>query len=218
LPDGKYVAVTIEDQGVGIAPEYLERIFDPYFTTKQKGSGLGLATAFSIVKQHGGRLSVDSRLGEGSTFRLYLPASEMPVVPEQPVSPGAPVKGHGRILLMDDDPVVREVVGQMLVSLGYEAVLVQDGREALEAYTRSLASKSPFAAVILDITIPGGMGGREAMQRLLALDAEVKALVSSGYASDETMADFRAYGFKGVIAKPYRLAELGQVLQKVLGA
>jgi two-component system cell cycle sensor histidine kinase/response regulator CckA len=207
--------VTLKDQGIGISPELLERIFDPYFTTKQKGSGLGLATTLSIVTQHGGYIMVDSQLGRGATFRLYLPAQEEAGLPEKPVE-AKPLEGHGRILVMDDDPLVREVMDKMLRKLGYEPVFAQEGREALELYARGQASGEPFAAVILDLTIPGGMGGTEAIQHLLAQDPQVKAVVSSGYADDTIMADFKAFGFQGVIAKPYRLADLARVLQEVL--
>lgn len=215
LAPGKYVMVTLKDQGIGISPELLERIFDPYFTTKQKGSGLGLATTLSIVTQHGGYIMVDSQLGRGATFRLYLPAQEEAGLPEKPVE-AKPLEGHGRILVMDDDPLVREVMDKMLRKLGYEPVFAQEGREALELYARGQASGEPFAAVILDLTIPGGMGGTEAIQHLLAQDPQVKAVVSSGYADDTIMADFKAFGFQGVIAKPYRLADLARVLQEVL--
>ncbi len=216
LRPGNYVAVTLTDHGVGIAPEHLEKIFDPYFTTKQKGSGLGLSTVYAIVSQHGGWITVDAHLGRGSSFHLYLPALEGKVRVKKPAAPASPVEGRGRILVMDDDAVVREVVGKMLVKLGYEPAFAQEGREALELYAQGQTSRDPFSAVILDLTIPGGMGGREVMQRLLALDRQVKAVVSSGYATDATMADFKAHGFQGVIAKPYRMGELGRVLHEVL--
>jgi nitrogen-specific signal transduction histidine kinase/ActR/RegA family two-component response regulator len=215
LPPGKHVAVTLADQGLGIAPEHLERIFDPYFTTKQKGSGIGLATVHSIVTQHGGRITVDSHLGQGSSFRLYLPAIEATVEDEK-LSEAILPKGRGRILLMDDEPLVREVVGKMLHALGYEPVFAREGREALELYARGQASGEPIAAVILDLTIPGGMGGMEAIQHLLAQDPQVKAIVSSGYGGSSIMADFKSHGFLGVIAKPYRLQKLSKVLQEVL--
>jgi len=217
LPPGKYVAVTLADQGLGIAPEHLERIFDPYFTTKQKGSGLGLATVHSIVAQHGGRITVDSHLGRGTSFRLYLPAIGG-TVQDKKRRKTRPTKGHGRILVMDDEPLVREVVGKMLHALGYEPVFAQEGREALELYARCQASGKPLAAVILDLTIPGGMGGMAAIQHLLAQAPQVKAIVSSGYAGNSIMADFKSHGFRGVIAKPYRLEELGKVLHAVLNA
>jgi two-component system cell cycle sensor histidine kinase/response regulator CckA len=217
LPTGKYVAVTLADQGLGIAPGHLERIFDPYFTTKQKGSGIGLAAVYSIVTQHGGRITVDSHLGQGTSFRLYLPAIEGTVQDEK-LSEAGPTQGNGRILVMDDEPLVREVVGKMLHALGYEPVFAQEGREALELYARGQASGEPLAAVILDLTIPGGMGGMTAIKHLQAQDPQVKAIVSSGYGGSSIMADFKSHGFRGVIAKPYRLEELGKVLQEVLNA
>jgi two-component system cell cycle sensor histidine kinase/response regulator CckA len=215
LTPGKYVAVTLTDQGTGIPPEHLEKIFDPYFTTKQKGSGLGLATVHSIVTQHGGYITVDSHLGRGTAFNLYLPALEGANRVKQATEP-RPLEGQGRILVMDDDATVREVLGKMLSKLGYESVLAQAGEEALELFTRGQTSGEPFAAVILDLTIPGGMGGIETVQHLIAQDPKVKAVVSSGYADNSAMADFKDYGFRGVIAKPYRLAELGKILHEVL--
>jgi PAS domain S-box-containing protein len=215
LPPGKHVAVTLADRGVGIAPPHLERIFDPYFTTKQKGSGLGLATAYSIIKQHGGRIAVESYLGRGTTFRLYLPALEIAGAVEKPAEVDL-IPGQGRILVMDDDATVRDVVGKMLDQLGYDTVFAEKGQQALQIYQHAQTQGQAFAATILDLTIPGGMGGRETMQHLLALDPHVKAVVSSGYADNSAMADFRALGFLGAIAKPYRLVDLGRVLQEVL--
>jgi two-component system cell cycle sensor histidine kinase/response regulator CckA len=207
--------VTVSDQGGGIPPDHLDRIFDPYFTTKQKGSGLGLASVHSIVTQHEGYITVDSQLGVGTTFRLYLPAQEGVLRSATPNRPRLHT-GHGRILVMDDDPLVREVLGKMLQKLGYEPVFVPDGREAVELYARAHTAREPFAAVILDLTVPGGMGGVETIRHLLAQDIAVKAVVSSGYADNSAMADFRDYGFSAVIAKPYRLAELAKILHDML--
>jgi two-component system cell cycle sensor histidine kinase/response regulator CckA len=215
LTPGKYVAVTLTDQGSGIPPEHLEKIFDPYFTTKQKGSGLGLATVHSIVTQHGGHITVDSHLGRGTAFNLYLPALEGANRVKRATEP-RPLEGQGRILVMDDDATVREVLSKMLSKLGYEPVLAQAGEEALELFTRGQTSGEPFDAVILDLTVPGGMGGIETVQHLMAQDPLVKAVVSSGYSDNSAMADFEEYGFRGVIAKPYRLAELGKILHEVL--
>jgi PAS domain S-box-containing protein len=215
LASGKYVAVTLTDRGTGIPPDHLEKIFDPYFTTKQKGSGLGLATVHSIVTQHGGYVTVDSHLGRGTAFNLYLPALEGANRVKKAAEP-RPLEGKGRILVMDDDATVREVLGKMLSKLGYESDCAQAGEEALELFTRGQTSGEPFAAVILDLTIPGGMGGIETVQHLMAQDPQVKAVVSSGYADNSAMADFKEYGFQGVIAKPYRLAELGKILHDVL--
>ena len=215
LPPGRHVAVTIADQGVGIAPQHVERIFEPYFSTKQKGSGLGLATAYSIVKQHGGRITVESQLGRGTTFRLYLPALDGAGTEDKPAGVGL-TPGQGRILVMDDDATVREVVGKMLNHLGYETVFAEEGQQALQLYQCAQTQGKPFAAAILDLTVPGGMGGREAIQHLLAIDPQVKAVVSSGYSDNAVMADFRALGFRGAIGKPYRLTDLGRVVQQAI--
>jgi len=215
LPGGKYVLVTIRDQGGGIPLEQLGKIFDPYFTTKQKGNGLGLATVYSIIKQHGGFVAVQSALGEGTTFQLYLPAVRAPRRAAEVVKT-APLAGKGRILVMDDEAAVREVVGRMLKKIGYDPVMARDGSEAVELYAQASHSEKPFAAVILDLTIPGGVGGKEVIHQLLAQNPQVKALVSSGYADDAVMANFQTLGFSGVITKPYTILQLGKVLQDVL--
>ncbi len=215
LPPGRYVAVNVSDQGEGVDPENLQNIFDPYFTTKQKGTGLGLATVYAIVTQHGGRITVDSQPGQSTTFHLWLPASERVAQVEELAEP-KPLEGHGRILVMDDDIMVREVVGRMLHNLGYEPVLAQEGQEALELYAQAQDSGNPFAAVILDLTIPGGMGGMEAIQHLLAYDPRARAVVSSGYADHSIMANYQDYGFQSVIAKPYKISGLSEVLQQVV--
>jgi len=217
LTPGKYLVVTLTDEGIGIPPDHLEKIFDPYFTTKQRGSGLGLATAHSILIKHGGYITVDSRLGQGTAFTLYLPALAG-TTPVKGAKEAKLLPGQGRILVLDDDPSVREVLGKMLSRLGYEPVLAAKGEEALELFQRGQTAGEPFAAVILDLTIPGGMGGLETLQHLGVQDPQVKAVVSSGYADNPAMAEFRKYGFQAVIAKPYRLAELGKILQQVLGS
>jgi PAS domain S-box-containing protein len=215
LPPGPYVKIAISDRGTGIDPKYLGKIFDPYFSTKQKGSGLGLATAFSIVKKHGGHLAVESTQGEGATFTLYLPAAQKPPAPEpEPVA--EPATGQGKILVMDDEPLVLEVAGRMLNHLGYEVEEAPDGAAALEKYRRAQTEGRPFDAVILDLTVPGGMGGKETMENLQVLDPRTKAIVSSGYADDLIMTQFPDYGFQGVIKKPYRLTDFSQVLNQVL--
>jgi two-component system cell cycle sensor histidine kinase/response regulator CckA len=215
LPPGKYVAVTVTDQGVGVSPENLKKIFDPYFTTKQKGSGLGLATVYAIITQHGGRITVDSQVGQGTTFHLWLSAEEGVVATGKPAETRS-FTGHGRILVMDDDTLVREVVGKMLRKLGYEPVFAQEGEEALKLYAQGKNTGDPFAAMILDLPIRGGMGGMEAIHHLLAQDPDARALVSSGYADHPIMARYQDYGFQGVIAKPYKISGLSEVLQKVI--
>jgi len=215
LKEGKYMKISIEDRGIGIPEEHLQKIFDPYFTSKQKGSGLGLATAYSIVKRHDGCIQVKSELGVGSTFHIYLPASSKEVLMGKQLRERIPT-GEAKILLMDDEELVREVGGEMLEVLGYEVEFAKDGAEAIELYKKAKESTHPFDAIILDLTIPGGMGGKEAVEKLIEIDPEVKAIVSSGYSTDPIMADFRKYGFSDVVAKPYKLNELGEALHKVI--
>ena len=215
LKEGEYVKISIKDEGTGIPEEHLQRIFDPYFSTKQKGSGLGLASVYSIVKRHNGLITVESRIGAGTTFHIYLPASHKEIVGEG-AAEKAPLTGKGRILIMDDEEIVREVAGEMLRSLGYEAEITRDGEGTIALYQERQRSGHPFDAVILDLTIPGGMGGKEAIQRLHEIDPRVKAIVSSGYSSDPIMSQYREYGFKGVVRKPYKIQELAKALHEVL--
>ncbi len=215
LAMGRFVRLSISDSGIGISQEHLARIFDPYFTTKQKGSGLGLATVYSIIRRHGGLITVESKVQKGATFRIWLPASlNEPKAPKE----NAPLRsGSGElVLVMDDDPGVRQVLEGMLTRLGYEVELAGDGEEAVKLYIERMARGRPFDAVVLDLTIPGGMGGREAVQKLLEIDPKVKAIVSSGYSNEQVLSDFRKYGFSGIIAKPYRLEELRAVMDQVL--
>ena len=211
---GKYVRIQVRDNGTGIDPEYLAKIFDPYFTTKQTGSGLGLATSYSIIKKHDGLLTVESALGAGTSFYIYLPASNRPVA-EPPRAREEPLRGTGRVLVMDDEPLIRELAKAMLEHLGYEAEQARDGGEAIRLYCQAKENGRPFDAVIMDLTIPGGMGGKEAITKLRALDPEVRAIVSSGYSSDPVMANYGAYGFRGVMGKPYKVGELAKVLHDI---
>jgi PAS domain S-box-containing protein len=212
---GRYVKISIQDEGIGISAEHLSKIFDPYFTTKQTGSGLGLATSYSIIKNHQGHISVESILEKGTTFNVYLPASDQKAA-HQPQDDEKLVPGKGKILVMDDESIVREVLSKMLQTMGYEVKLAEDGIKAIELYTRAQDTGDPFATVILDLTVPGGMGGKEAMARLLQIDPQVRAIVSSGYSDDPVMANFQRYGFSEVIAKPYKISELHKVLRKTL--
>lgn len=214
IPSGQYILISVRDFGIGIKKEHFDKIFDPYFTTKQKGSGFGLSTSYSIIKKHEGHMTVDSELGKGSTFSIYLPASSKEVEP--PAAVETPLRGKGKILVMDDAKAVREVAGKMLHFLGYEVGFSEDGNEAIARYREARESGRPFDLVIMDLTIPGELGGREAIQKLIEIDPDVKALVSSGYSDDPIMADYAKYGFKGMLAKPYKMEELSKVLQKVI--
>ncbi|MCD6292135.1 MAG: PAS domain S-box protein [Deltaproteobacteria bacterium] len=218
LMPGPYVKVTVQDQGCGIDPEIISHIFEPYYTTKESGSGLGLATCYSIIANHDGHIDVTSEPGTGSTFTFLLPSTgqrsekNSVVLPESSVNPAGAV-GKGRVLLMDDEAVICEVVTEMLGVFGYEVVTVADGETLLETYRTTLDEGLNFVAVIMDLSIPGGMGGREAIGHLRELDAFVKVIVSSGYSQDPVMANFRAYGFNGMVAKPYKIKSLLAVLQ-----
>ncbi len=217
LEHGRYVKISITDSGAGIPAEHIERIFDPYFTTKKKGSGLGLATSYAIIRSHDGWIHVESEVGSGSTFHIHLPASETEVC-SRDHSGQALRGGKGRILLMEDEPMVREVAQEMLSLMGYEVDSVRDGTEAIDAYRSAMNEGRPFAAVIMNLTVPGGMGAKEAVGELLKLDPHIRAVVSSGYTNDPVMECFAGYGFKGVVSKPYNLDELDAVLHQVVCA
>jgi PAS domain S-box-containing protein len=216
LKQGNYIRISVTDHGTGIPAENLKKIFDPFFTTKQRGSGLGLATSFSIARQHGGHLSAESKVGSGSTFYLYLPASMETATIEQDNKEVMKPAGKARILVMDDEQGIREIAGRMLSHLGYQDIdLAADGAEAIKLYKAAMKSGNPYTVVILDLTIAGGMGGKDTIRKLLKIDANVKAIVSSGYADDSAMAEYRGYGFSGMVAKPYTLEELGKALHNV---
>jgi PAS domain S-box-containing protein len=214
LAPGDYVRVTVADGGVGIPAENLAKVFDPFFTTKRGGTGLGLAVVYSVVRNHGGHVAVESAAGAGTTFTIHLPAAPRGRPAGEPPPPTT--RGRGRILVMDDEPLVRQVLERTLEALGYEALTTADGAEAVGEYRRGLAEGRPFDAVVLDLTVPGGMGGAEAVRQLRALDPGVRAVVSSGYSNDPVMSNFRDHGFCSVIAKPYQANELGRVLRQVL--
>ena len=212
---GRYVKISIVDQGIGIPKEHLPKIFEPYFTTKQKGSGLGLAIVYSIIKKHDGYIEVETELGVGTTFKVYLPASLKNVFMRKGLKEKIQT-GKGKILVMDDEELVRKVIGEMLVFLGYEVEFAKEGIEAIELYKKAKAQGQPFDAIIMDLTIPIGMGGKETINKLLEIDPTVKAIVSSGYSTDPVMTEFTKYGFKGFIIKPFKIKELGEVLYRVI--
>lgn len=210
---GRYICISIKDQGGGIAEKNISKIFDPYFTTKQAGSGLGLATAYSIIKKHNGHISVDSIPGTGTTFDIYLPASDKEVPAKEEA---VLLTGRGKILMMDDDELLKEIAEDMLDMLGYESEFAKNGTETIEMYEKAVKSEKPYDAVFLDLTIPGGMGGKEVIEILQKMDPEVKAIVLSGYSDGEIMSNFLEYGFKGMMAKPFDVYALGKVLNDVL--
>jgi two-component system cell cycle sensor histidine kinase/response regulator CckA len=215
LPSGGYLRIDVQDNGAGIAPEILPRIFDPFFTTKKSGTGLGLATVDSIVRRHGGRIGVQSSPGVGTLFSVLLPVASRPVQEETRRAPALRF-GTGRILFMDDDPKICELTGAMIASLDYTHDIARNGEEAIQLYRRYLAVQRPYDAVLLDLTIIGGMGGEECFKRLRELDPDVHAIVSSGYDDDEMVQRYLDMGFVGYITKPYRVGDLGRVLKSVL--
>jgi PAS domain S-box-containing protein len=218
LEPGDYIKVSFSDNGVGISKDYISRIFDPYFTTKQKGSGLGLATVYSIIKNHDGFITVDSELEAGSTFTFYLPGSPQKKISaaDQETLSEEDILGGGNVLIMDDEEIVREVAGEIFEHLGFAADFAVDGHEAIEKYTQAMKNGSPYTVVVMDLTVPGGMGGGEAIKKLLEIDPQAKAIVSSGYSNNPIMANFNKFGFKGVISKPFQLDELKKALGVVL--
>jgi len=217
LSAGPYVRVAIVDQGTGIPPDCLSRVFDPYFSTKGKGRGLGLATSHSIIKKHGGHIGVRSRPGVGTTMIFHLPACD-PVGSSAGLQAEQLVRASGRILVMDDDKAVARVLGRMLERLGYTVVIVSDGLQALDAWVAARENGTPFAAVFMDLTIPGGMGGKQAVRQLRELDSNALCIVSSGYANDPILSEWWQHGFVGVLPKPYRLEDVSAVLRRILAA
>jgi len=217
LKPGNYLRISITDHGVGIPERHLQSVFDPFFTTKQKGSGLGLTSAFTIVKNHDGHLHVDSEVGVGTTVRVYLPASNERTSSREETR-GRPLQGQGRVLLVDDEEIIRAAASEALTRLGYDVRLAADGAEGAGIYEQAMKEGHPFDVVLLDLTIPGGMGGKEAVRELLRIDPNAKVIASSGYSNDPVMADYRTHGFREVIAKPYRIDDLSEVLHKVINA
>ena len=227
LAPGRYIDIAIQDQGVGISDEHIEKIFDPYFSTKAKGvvkgTGLGLSISHSIISNHGGEITVTSRVGVGTTFHVLLPASKASADRGRPVNaeenrekPNKPVLGKGRILVMDDEAMIRELTGNMLDYLGYEADFAEEGQCAVRKYQAARDASAPYDAVILDLTIKGGMGGQETIERLKEIDPSVKAIVSSGYSENPVVANYKQYGFCEVVAKPYEMVEFSQKLYRLV--
>lgn len=219
LRGGEYVKTIIRDEGVGIPEENLEKVFDPYFSTKDSGHGLGLASVFSIVKRHGGHIKVESQIGSGTSFSIYLPASE-----KDENASSVEIKSKdiihdktARILVMDDDSHIIHMIDSLLRELGYNVVFSRNGEEAINLINKSLEKGERFDLVVLDLTVRGGMGGKEAMKKICQLDPDIKSIVSSGYSNDPVMSEYKKYGFNGVIAKPFRLEDFKRVVNDVLG-
>ncbi len=222
IPDlvpGDYIRIRVRDEGVGIPEQCLKRIFDPYFTTKPSGNGLGLATTYSIVRNHSGLITVESAQDCGSTFTVYLPATRQETVPVKtaPTS-DEPINGTGRILVVDDEEGIRALAEFALSRFGYEVVGAETASQGIELYREALICGQRFDLVILDLTLPGGIGGKEALKALIEIDPMVTAIVSSGYAMDATLCRYEDLGFRGVIVKPYEAAELGRTVRDVISA
>ncbi|MFO8071982.1 MAG: PAS domain S-box protein [Polyangia bacterium] len=214
---GRYTWIAVRDSGPGIPGEIADRVFDPYFTTKPGGTGLGLAAAHSIIRRHGGHVAIESPEGGGAEVRVFLPAK----IDSGDSDPGTPPRGlsaarKGCVLVMDDEPVVLEAAASMLAEIGYEAETARDGAEAVEAYRSAVGEGRRFDATIVDLTVPGGMGGHAAARSILEIDPQARVLVSSGYSEDPVMSQWREHGFCGVVSKPYGVDELDRALRKAI--
>ncbi|MHA2089397.1 MAG: PAS domain-containing hybrid sensor histidine kinase/response regulator [Candidatus Kariarchaeaceae archaeon] len=214
LQEGRYIAISIQDEGSGIPDNIKEKIFEPYFTTKKTGSGLGLPTSYSIVKRHHGHMKIESEVDRGSTFTIYLPVSTQETTIKE-IQVDNNIELQGKILIMDDDPTIRQTLNKMLDQLKLRSEVARDGAEAITKYRKAL-NNEPFSLVIMDLTISGGIGGKEAITQLLQIDPNVVAIVSSGYSNDPVMANYLEFGFKGVLVKPYTLDQLRKVLVETL--
>ncbi|HXN06049.1 MAG TPA: ATP-binding protein, partial [Nitrospiria bacterium] len=217
LPRGKYVKVSIKDHGIGIPKEHLKKIFDPFFTTKPEGTGLGLASAFTIIKKHGGTITVNSEIKSGTLFSFYLPASNN-ANSRSKSEEIPPIKGMGKILLMDDEALVLEATSEMLKNLGYEVIAACDGSEAVSAYLKARELMKPFDVVILDLTVPGGKGGKDTLKELLEINPEVKVIASSGYSDSTIASEWREHRLRGFLSKPFSLSDLAKTVHEVLSS
>ena len=212
---GKYVKISIQDSGIGIPGKYLDRIFDPYFSTKKEGNGLGLTISHSIISKHDGHIAVQSQQGEGTTFIIHLPASEKGLRGRK-ATKGRALAGKAKVLVMDDEEAVLQVIQSMLSHFGHEVVTAKNGEEAVTLYEKHRNASAPFDLVLMDLTVPGGMGGREAVAKILAIDPQAKVVVSSGYSNDPVMGNHKDYGFCAAIVKPYQLSKLVETINPFL--
>ncbi len=218
IPIGKYVKISVQDEGIGISQENLSKIFDPYYTTKLKGTGLGLSIAYSIIKKHGGYITVDSIIGKGTTFVFYLLASKKAAesIKETKDSKVKKLSDKKKLLVMDDDDMILDFVKEVLSGAGYYVECSKNGGQAVELYKEAISAGDPFDLVVLDFTIPGGMGGKETINRLLKITPGVKAIVSSGYSADPIMTEYKKYGFSSVLIKPYKVDDLLRTVEIVI--
>lgn len=216
LPDGRYIEISVQDEGVGIKPQDLPNIFDPYFTTKQKGSGLGLATAYSVMKRHQGDITVKSQVGRGTTFHIYLPATDKPMAESDVfIRPHSRI-GKGKVLVMDHKELVLNSVRHALTRSGYEVEVARIGEEAVQKYRRAIEAGRTFDVVILDLTVPAEMGGRDALKELMKIDPHVKAIASSGCSNDPVLANYETHGFCDIAIKPYGFDELNRIVYNAM--
>ena len=223
LRNGNYVKISITDHGKGIAKKNIDKIFNPYFSTKKmggkKGTGLGLSICHSIIQKHGGNVTVRSEYNKGTAFHIYLPSANGKSLNQRTATTSEqeiPIFGEGRVLVMDDEEMIRKLAGELLTYLGYDVDFAKDGREAVKRYKKAAAAKKPFDAVILDLTVKGGMGGKDAILELIKIDPQVVGIVSSGYCNDPGITDYHRFGFRGVVTKPYTMGELGEKLNQVI--
>ena len=216
LPDGKYVRISIKDNGCGISPEDIPKIFMPYYSTKDKGSGLGLAAAYSIIKKHRGHITVESEVGIGTTFYIFLPATEQQPPPVEVTAKQPFIASGKKILLVDDEKLVSETAEEMLEHLGYKIEIADNSRDAIEVYKNAKDKGESFEAVIIDLVLQGDVGGEAILKKLLEVDPEVTAIISSGYSGHDVIVNFRNYGFKGALVKPYKIKQLEKVITKAI--
>lgn len=215
LPPGRYVEVSVQDGGPGIPADVLPKIFEPFFSTKRRGRGLGLTSCDLIIRKHDGYLRAQSMSGQGATFTFYLAASARKVT-DAPAAKPEVRRGSGRVLLLDDDAAVREVSADIMRFLGYQVDCTDNGDDTIRKYADALLSGKPYRIVILDLTIPGGMGGLETLRILRDVDPDVRAVVTSGYTNDPILVDFRQYGFSGAVVKPFEVSDLAEALARSL--
>lgn len=215
LEDGKYIVISVRDEGCGISEEYRKKIFDPYFTTKKSGNGLGLASCMSIIRKHGGAVKLISEVGEGTEFRIYLPATEKAAGAEEEIS-GDDLSGSSRVLVMDDDRNIYETIPELLRGYGFDVESARDGAEAIRVYQQSQVLKKPIDVFVMDLTVPGGLGGVETIALLREFDPDITAIVSSGYSNDPVMANYRKHGFDAVLPKPYVIEDLVRLINRLV--